>query len=79
MQEVREVRGDGLQTAWSRPRDAVGDGDGDGRWQMADGRWQMAAKPAGAQPTVNAALVHRQFAHLPGEICPACGDSAATE
>ena len=22
-----------------------------------------------AQPTVNAALVHRQFAHLPGEIC----------
>ena len=31
---VQEVRGDGLQTAWSRSRDAVGDG----RWQMADDR-----------------------------------------
>ena len=25
----------------------------------------MTAKPTGTQPTVNAALVHRQFAHLP--------------
>ena len=32
-------------------------------------RWHMAAKPTGTQPTVNAPLVHRQFAHLPGEIC----------
>ena len=31
--------------------------------------WHMAAKPTGTQPTVNAALVHRQFAFLPGEIC----------
>ena len=29
----------------------------------------MTAKPTGTQPTVNAALVHRQFAFLPGEIC----------
>ena len=36
---------------------------------MADDRWQMAAKPTETQPTVNAALVHRQFAHLPGDIC----------
>ena len=28
-------------------------------------RWHMTAKPTGTQPTVNAALVHRQFAHLP--------------
>ena len=35
--------------------------------------WHMTAKPTGMQPTVNAALVHRQFAHLPGEICIACG------
>ena len=27
--------------------------------------WRMTAKPTGTQPTVNAALVHRQFAHLP--------------
>ena len=27
--------------------------------------WHMTAKPTGTQPTVNAALVHRQFAHLP--------------
>ena len=27
--------------------------------------WHMTAKPIGTQPTVNAALVHRQFAHLP--------------
>jgi hypothetical protein len=33
----------------------------------------MTAKPTGTQPTVNAALVHRQFAFLPGEICLACG------
>ena len=33
--------------------------------------WHMAAKPTGTQPTVNAALVHRQFAFLPGEICAA--------
>ena len=32
-------------------------------------RWHLAAKPTGTQPTVNAVLVHRQFAHLPGEIC----------
>src|SRR5450759_2524206 len=31
--------------------------------------WHMTAKPSGTQPTVNAALVHRQFAFLPGEIC----------
>ena len=31
--------------------------------------WHMTAKPTGTQPTVNAALVHRQFAVLPGEIC----------
>ena len=31
--------------------------------------WHMAAKPTGTQPTVNAALVHRQFVFLPGEIC----------
>jgi len=31
--------------------------------------WHMTAKPTGTQPTVNAALVHRQFAFLPGEIC----------
>ena len=38
--------------------------------------WPMTAKPTGTQPTVNAALVHRQFAHLPGEICAPwrCGD-----
>ena len=35
--------------------------------------WHMAAKPTGTQPTVNAALVHRQFAFLPGEICAARG------
>ena len=38
----------------------------------AEGReasWHMTAKPTGTQPTVNAALVHRQFAFLPGEIC----------
>ena len=35
--------------------------------------WHMAAKPTGTQPTVNAALVHRQFALLPGEICRASG------
>ena len=35
--------------------------------------WHMAAKPTGTQPTVNAALVHRQFAFLPGEICIASG------
>jgi hypothetical protein len=34
----------------------------------------MAAKPTGTQPTVNAALVHRQFAFLPGEICAASGE-----
>jgi hypothetical protein len=34
--------------------------------------WHMTAKPTGTQPTVNAALVHRQFAFLPGEICTAC-------
>ena len=28
--------------------------------------WTVSVR---AQPTVNAALVHRQFAHLPGEIC----------
>ena len=32
--------------------------------------WHMTAKPTGTQPTVNAALVHRQFAFLPGEIYP---------
>jgi hypothetical protein len=31
--------------------------------------WHMTAKPNGTRPTVNAALVHRQFASLPGEIC----------
>ena len=31
--------------------------------------WHMTAKPNGTPPTVNAALVHRQFAFLPGEIC----------
>ena len=40
--------------------------------------WHMAAKPTGTQPTVNAALVHRQFAHLPpGDLRRerrACGD-----
>jgi hypothetical protein len=35
--------------------------------------WHMTAKPTGTQPTVNAALVHRQFASLPGEICAASG------
>ena len=35
--------------------------------------WHMAAKPTGTQPTVNAALVHRQFVSLPGEICAASG------
>jgi len=37
--------------------------------------WHMTAKPTGSTPTVNAALVHRQFAFLPGEICTACGAS----
>ena len=40
--------------------------------------WHMTAKPTGTQPTVNAALVHRQFAHLPpGDLRRerrACGD-----
>ena len=31
--------------------------------------WHMTAKPTGTQPTVDAALVHRQFAFFPGEIC----------
>ena len=31
--------------------------------------WHMTAKPTGLTPMVNAALVHRQFAFLPGEIC----------
>jgi hypothetical protein len=35
--------------------------------------WHMTAKPTGSTPTVNAALVHRKFAFLPGEICTACG------
>ena len=35
--------------------------------------WHMTAKPTGTQPTVNAALVHRQFAFLPGESCTASG------
>jgi hypothetical protein len=35
--------------------------------------WHMTAKPTGTQPTVNAALVHRQLASLPGEICIASG------
>ncbi|HBF23934.1 MAG TPA: hypothetical protein DDW43_00200 [Nitrosomonas sp.] len=29
----------------------------------------MTAKPNGTPATVNAALVHRQFAFLPGEVC----------
>jgi hypothetical protein len=33
----------------------------------------MTAKPTGTAATVNAALAHRQFAFLPGEICAACG------
>jgi hypothetical protein len=33
----------------------------------------MTAKPTGTAATVNAALVHRQFAFLPGEICAAGG------
>ena len=37
--------------------------------QGCEASWHMTAKPTGTQPTVNAALVHRQFAHLPGEIC----------
>ena len=39
----------------------------------AEASWHMAAKPTGTVPTVDAALVHRQFAFLPGEICIACG------
>src|SRR5574337_533899 len=42
----------------------------------AEGReasWHTTAKPTGTLPTVNAALVHRQFAFLPGEICVASG------
>ena len=35
----------------------------------------MTAKPTGTAATVNAALVHRQFAFLPGEICAAGGAS----
>ena len=38
----------------------------------------MTAKPTGTQPTVNAALVHRQFAFLPGEICAASGAPVMT-
>ena len=44
-------------------------GDGQKRIVKAEGceaSWHMTAKPSGTQPTVNAALVHRQFAHLPG-------------
>ena len=37
--------------------------------QGCEASWHMTAKPTGTQPTVNAALVHRQFAFLPGEIC----------
>lgn len=33
----------------------------------------MTTKPNGTTATVNAALVHRQFAFLPGEICAAGG------
>ena len=31
--------------------------------------WHRTAKPSGTQPTVNAALAHRQCAFLPGESC----------
>ena len=62
------MRGDELQTARIRIVKAEGCC---WRWQMAGGRWHMAAKPTGTQPTVNVALVHRHFAHLPGEICAA--------
>ena len=51
-------------------------GDGRNRIVKAEGccwRWHMTAKPTGTQPTVNVALVHRQFTFLPGEICLACG------
>lgn len=40
--------------------------------------WHMTAKPTGTQPTVNAALVHQQFAFLPGEICAASGAPMVT-
>ena len=39
----------------------------------------MEAKPNGTRPTVNAALVHRQFAFLPGEICCASGGGADSQ
>ena len=42
----------------------------------AEASWHMTAKPTGMAPTVNAALVHRQFASLPGEICIECGAQA---
>ena len=32
--------------------------------QGCEASWHMTAKPTGTQPTVNAALVHRQFATL---------------
>ena len=48
---MQEVRGDGLQTAYKA--------------EGAEASWHMTAKPTGTAPTVNTALVHRQFAHLP--------------
>ena len=48
---MQEVRGDGLQTACKA--------------EGCEASWHMTAKPTGTAPTVNAALVHRQFAHLP--------------
>ena len=68
---VQEVRGDGLQTARNRIVKTEGCC---WRWQMTGGRRQVAGgskthRYAPCRPTVNAALVHRQFAHLLGEIC----------
>ena len=66
---------------WRKPeckRCEATDGNRIVKAEGGEASWHMAAKPTGTQPTVNAALVHRQFAHLPpGDLRRerrACGD-----
>ena len=69
-------KGKAAREVWRKPECKRCEATDRNRIVKAEGceaSWHMTAKPTGTQPTVNAALVHRQFAFLPGEICIACG------
>ena len=63
--QVREVLSGGSRSARGARRRTETAYKAEG----CEASWHMTAKPTCTQPTVNAALVHRQFAFLPGEIC----------